>query len=441
MADRPDHPGHDAVAADTFPLAPDDRQAEHRFGRAPTSALPESSHPALRWLDSRLPVVSAFRREYVSYPMPRNLNGLWNFGAFVTVALAVLLLSGIFLAVNYTATVAQAFGSVEAIDRQVPSGWLVRSIHMGGVSMYFATLYVHIWRSLYYGSYKAPREVLWLTGMLLMAMTMVAAFAGYVLPWGQMSYWGLTVASHALGSVPVVGAPLAGWLLGGSVLGDTALHRIYVLHFVTAFAVIGIVVLHVLALHVTGSNNPLGIEPRGPRDTIPFHPYYTAKDGVGMALFAIAFAVLVFFLPGWLTLPDNYLQADPLSTPADITPEWYFAPFYAILRAGGPLGVLLAAGSLTVLFILPWLDRSPIRSARFRPVYRWLLLVLLASFVLLGVAGFHPPSGIWLVLSRIATAYWLLHFLVLLPLLARIERRPVLPSSIAGSPSIVASSA
>jgi quinol-cytochrome oxidoreductase complex cytochrome b subunit len=409
---------------------PVDRPAEQRFGRAPTSSLPDDAAPGLRWLDARLPVISAFRREYVDYPMPHNLNGLWNFGAFVTVTLLVLLLSGIFLAVNYTATVTQAFASVEAIDRQVPSGWLVRSIHMGGVSMYFAALYVHIWRGLYYGSYKAPREVLWLTGMVLLAMTMVAAFAGYVLPWGQMSYWGLTVAAHALGSIPLVGAPLGDWLLGGGSPGDVALHRIYVLHFVMAFATIGIVVLHVLALHVTGSNNPLGVEIRSPRDTIPFHPYYTAKDGVGLALFALAFAVLVFFLPGWLTLPDNYLEANPLSTPADITPEWYFAPFYAILRAGGGLGVPLSAASLAVLFALPWLDGSPVRSARFRPVYRWLLPLAALSFGFLGVAGFHQPAGWWLLLSRVATAYWLLHFLVLLPLLARIEPRPALPESI-----------
>ena len=406
---------------------------EHRFGLAPVSALPEAAHPAARWLDSRLPMISGFRREYVDYAMPRNLNYLWNFGAFVTVALALLLLSGIFLAVNYTATVAAAFASVETIDRQVPSGWIVRSIHMGGVSMLFAALYIHLWRSLYYGSYKAPREVLWLTGMLLMVMVMAAAFAGYVLPWGQMSYWGLTVASHALASIPLIGRGLGGWLLGGSVLGDTALHRIYVLHFVVAFAVVGVVVLHVVALHVTGSNNPLGIAVKTPRDTVPFHPFYTTKDGLGLALFALAFAVLVFFLPGWLTLPDNYLEANPLSTPADITPEWYFAPFYAILRAGGGFGLALSAGSIAVLFALPWLDTSPVRSARFRPLFRPLLVLLLASFVVLGIAGFRQPSGLWLVLSRIATAYWLLFFLAGLPLLGRYERRPALPDSIAGS--------
>ncbi len=428
----------DTAALPDDDLPPERRPSEHRFGRAPVSDLPHDAHPAIRWLDSRLPVISTFRREYVTYPMPRNLNGLWAFGAFITVTLVVLLVSGLFLAINYTATVAQAFSSVEAIDRQVSSGWLVRSVHMGGVSMFFAALYVHVWKSLWYGSYKAPREVLWLTGMLLMVMVMVAAFAGYVLPWGQMSYWGLTVASHALSSVPLVGGPLADWLLGGSSLGDAALHRIYVLHFLTAFAIFGVVGLHILALHVTGSNNPLGVEVTSPRDTIPFHPYYTVKDGLGLALFALVFAVLVFFLPGWLTLPDNYIPANPLSTPADITPEWYFAPFYAILRAGGPFGLVLSVGSLAVLFAVPWLDRSEVRSARYRPIYRWMLLALLASAVLLGVAGFRQPAGIWLVLSRLATAYWLLHFLVLLPLLGRIEARPRLPPSIAAHEGVAA---
>ncbi len=407
-----------------------DRPAEERFGHAPTSSLPVDSAPLLRWIDARLPLVSAFRREYVDYPMPRNLNGLWNFGAFVTVSLLVLLLSGIFLAVNYTATIADAFNSVELIDRQVPSGWLVRSIHMGGVSMFFAALYIHVWRSLYYGSYKAPRELLWLTGMVLMAMCMGAAFAGYVLPWGQMSFWGLTVAMRALSSVPLVGTPLAHWLLGGA-LADVALHRIYVLHFVLAFSTLAVVGLHVTALHVTGSNNPLGVEVRKPADTLPFHPYYTAKDGVGLALFALVFAILIFFLPGWLTLPDNYLRADPLSTPADITPEWYFAPLYAILRAGGGFGVPLAAASIAVLFVLPWLDRSPVRSARFRPWFRVLLPVAVLCFVFLGVAGFHQPAGLWLLSSRIATAIWLSFFLLGLPLLTRFEPRPVLPAGIA----------
>ena len=268
---------------------------------------------------------------------------------------------------------------------------------------------------------------------LLLAMVMAAACAGYVLPWGQMSYWGLVVATNALSAVPVIGHTLASWLQGGPTLGDATLHRIYVLHFVMAFAVVGVVVLHVVALHVTGSNNPLGIEVKGPRDTIPFHPYYTSKDGLGLAMFIMAFAVLIFFLPNMLTLPDNYIEANPLSTPSDISPEWYFAPFYAILRAVPSKlgGLVLAVGSLVVLAAVPWLDPSPVRSARYRPIYRRALLLLLVAFVLLGMAGLRRPEGLWLVISRVAAAYWFLYFLVLLPLLPRLERPLALPDAIA----------
>lgn len=437
MAQRPEDPVPGLppdIPPVVDPTDPVDAMAEHRYGREPSSALPAASHPIAHWFDARLPLISGFRREYVAYPMPRNLNYLWNFGAFTTVALAVLLLSGIFLALHYTASTSLAFASVEAIDRQVPSGWLLRSIHMGGVSMFFAVLYVHTWRSLYYGSYKSPREVLWLTGMALLAMVMAAAFAGYILPWGQMSYWGLVVATNAASAIPVLGHWLAGLLQGGPTIGDASLHRIYVLHFVMAFAAIGVVVLHVAALHITGSNNPTGVEVKGPHDTIPFHPYYTTKDGLGLAVFVLVFAILVFFLPGWLTLSDNYVEANPLSTPADISPEWYFAPFYAILRAVPSKlgGLVLAVGSILVLFAIPWLDRSPVRSARYRPIYRRLMPLLLLSFVLLGIAGLKRPEGLWLLISRLAALYWFVHFLVVLPLLPRFERTLPEPDSIAG---------
>ena len=400
--------------------------------RAPASTLPDGYGPRSRWLDRRLPVISLLRREYVVYPTPRNLNYLWNFGALATVALAMLILTGIFLAIAYTPTAAGAFASVEAIDRQVGSGWVIRSTHMAGASMVFAALYVHTFRSLYYGSYKEPREVLWLTGMLLLVMMMVTAFAGYVLPWGQMSYWGASVVSGAISSLPGIGHPLAVWLQGGDTIGDVTLHRYYALHFVLGFLILGAVVLHVVALHVTGSSNPLGIEVKGPQDTLPFHPYYTSKDAIGVVLFLIAFAVLVFYLPGWLTQPDNYIEANPYSTPADITPEWYFAPFYAVLRAVPSQlgGLLLSAGSVLVLFAVPWLDTSPVHSARFRPLYRIAMMLLVVAFLLLLACGLHRPAGIWLALSRIATLYWFLHFLVLLPLLGGIETPLKLPDSI-----------
>jgi ubiquinol-cytochrome c reductase cytochrome b/c1 subunit len=403
-----------------------------RFAGPPASSLPDGTHPAARWFDARLPLISYLRREYVDYPTPRNLNHLWNFGAFITVTLALLILTGLFLALNYTPTIAGAFNSVEAIDRELPSGWLIRAIHQAGATLFFVTLYVHMFRSLYYGSYKRPRELLWLTGMLLLFMVMATAFFGYVLPWGQMSFWGASVIVSAVSAVPLVGPGLASLLQGGAILGDVAIHRFFVLHFLLGFLIAGVVGLHVLALHVTGSNNPLGIEAKGPRDTLPFHPYYTSKDGLGLVLFLLVYAVLVFFLPGLLTEADNYLPADPASTPAEIRPEWYFAPFYAILRAvpSRSGGVLLAAASVLVLCALPWLDRSPVRSARFRPIYRVMMVLLAMAFLTLLAAGLHAPSGIWLVLSRVATVYWFAHFAVL-PVLHRIETPRTLPDSIA----------
>lgn len=376
------------------------------------------------WLNTRLPILSAFRREYVEFAMPRNLNYLWNFGAFAVVSLTLLILSGIFLALNYTPTLADAFSSVETIDRQVASGWLIRSIHMGGVSMLFAALYVHIARSLYYGSYKAPRELVWLTGLGLLLLVMITAFAGYVLPWGQMSYWGATVVVNAVNTVPLVGKPLASWLLGGEGLGNVALHRLFVLHFVTAFSIIGVIVLHVATLHVTGSNNPTGKDLTEPDQTVPFHPYYTTKDGLGLCLFLLVYAALIFFAPDFLTLGDNYVQANPLITPSDITPEWYFAPFYAILRAVPSKlgGLILATGSIVILFALPWLDSSTIRSARFRPWLRVALPLLFLAFWALGLAGMSPPSSFWLWISRAAVAYWYVYFLGLLPMIARREQ-------------------
>ena len=399
---------------------------------AGTQASPYAPDSLAAWIDRRLPVVSAFRREYVDYPTPRNLTYLWNFGALATTTLVALTLTGIFLAIGYTATSGAAFASVEAIDRQVSSGWIIRSTHMAGVSLFFVALYVHLYRSLYYGSYKAPRELFWLTGVLLLVMAIITAFAGFVLPWGQMSYWGTVVVGQAVSSIPGFGHSLATWLQGGETLGDAALHRFYVLHFVMGFLILGALVLHVAALHVTGSNNPLGIEVRGPQDTLPFHPYFTAKDGLGLCVFLLVFAVLVFYLPGLLTQADNYVEANPLSAPSDITPEWYVAPFYAILRAVPSKfgGTLLSVAAVLVLFAVPWLDTSPVRSARFRPIYRWLMVALAASFLVLLAAGLHRPAGVWLVLSQLATLYWFAHFLVLLPLLGSVEVPRPLPDGI-----------
>ncbi|WP_408874001.1 cytochrome bc complex cytochrome b subunit [Gluconobacter roseus] len=375
------------------------------------------------WLDRRFPVTGFLRREYVTFPMPRNLNALWSFGAFLIVTMAFMIASGLFLAINYTPDITQAFANVEAIDRQIPSGWFIRSLHMGGVTMLFACLYIHLGRGLWYGSYKAPRELLWLTGLGLMLMVMVTAFAGYVLPWGQMSYWGATVVLNAVHAIPLIGHPLSELLLGGETLGNIALHRLFVLHFTMAFAILGVITLHVAALHVVKSNNPTGIDPTSPAQTLPFHPYYTSRDGFALCLFLMVYAGLVFFLPGLLTLADNYIQANPLITPRDIRPEWYFAPFYAILRAVPSRlgGLILATGSLAVLFALPWLDRSPIRPATRRPLVRLSLPLAFASFILLGVAGMHPPTEAWLTISRMAMVWWFIHFLLVMPLASERE--------------------
>ncbi|NVN12269.1 cytochrome b N-terminal domain-containing protein [Nguyenibacter vanlangensis] len=389
----------------------------------------------LAWLDARLPVVSGFRKEYVEYRMPINLNGLWNFGAILTVMLLIMLATGIFLAVNYTPTAAGAFASVEAIERQLPSGWLLRAVHAGGASLFLAALYVHLFRGLYYGSYKRPREILWLTGLVLLLMVMVAAFAGYVLPWGQMSYWGADVAGKAVDAIPFIGPGLEHVLQGGDAPGDVSLHRFFILHMVVAFGVLGVVVVHVAALHFTGSNNPLGIEPRTPDETVPFHPYYTSKDALGLVLFGVLFAALIFFMPGLVFEAENFRPANPLHTPADIEPAWYFLPFYGMLQSvPSKFGGLLAAmGSILVLFLVPWLDTSPIRSARFRPFYRVCMGLLVLCFVLLGLVGRHHAEGGWMVVGRLAVVYYFAHFLVLLPLSARTERRIVLPDGIAAA--------
>ncbi|KXV64065.1 cytochrome b [Gluconobacter oxydans] len=388
-----------------------------------TSPLETPDTDPRGWLERRLPVMSLLRRQYVAFPMPRNLNALWSFGAFLIVTMAFMIASGLFLAINYTPDITQAFASVEAIDRQVPSGWFIRNLHMGGVTMLFACLYIHIGRSLWYGSYKAPRELLWLTGLGLMLMVMVTAFAGYVLPWGQMSYWGATVILNAVHAIPLIGQPLSELLLGGDTLGNVALHRLFVLHFTMAFAILAAIALHVAALHVVKSNNPSGIDPVSPSQTLPFHPYYTSRDGFALCLFLMVYAGLVFFLPDLLTLADNYVQANPLVTPRDIRPEWYFAPFYAILRAVPSRlgGLLLASGSLAVLFVLPWLDRSAIRPATRRPMVRLSLPLAFAAFILLGIAGMHAPTPAWLLVSRVAMAWWFIHFLLVMPLASERE--------------------
>ena len=392
----------------------------------------EIKNPVLNWVDTRMPIITLMSKEYGSFPTPKNFNYFWNFGALAMINLVIMIATGIFLAMNYTDSSILAFDSVERIMRDVNYGWLLRYVHANGASMFFIVVYIHIFRALYYGSYKAPRELLFMLGVVILLLMMATAFMGYVLPWGQMSYWGATVITSLFSAIPLVGNAITTWLWGGFSVDSPTLNRFFSLHYLMPFMITGVVFLHIVALHITGSNNPLGIDVKSPQDTIPFHPYYTIKDSVGICVYLLVFAVLVFFAPNFLGHSDNYIPANPLVTPADIVPEWYFLPFYAILRSVNSKlgGVILMFGSIALLFLLPWLDTSPVRSARFRPVYRVLLWVLILALVVLGEVGAHHPTGIWPVLGQVATAYYFFHFLVALPLLGKFERTLPLPESI-----------
>jgi len=390
-------------------------------------------NPVIRWVDSRLPIFSMMQNEYGTFPTPKNFNYFWNFGALAMINLLIMIATGIFLAMHYTPHVSMAFDSVERIMRDVNYGWLFRYVHANGASMFFIVVYIHIWRGMWYGSYKAPRELLWIIGVVIFLLMMATAFMGYVLPWGQMSFWGATVITNLFSAFPVVGDHIVTLLWGGFSVDNPTLNRFFSLHFLLPFVIFGVVFLHVAALHITGSNNPLGIDVKSPADTLPFHPYYTAKDSVGMVVYFIVFASLVFFAPNYLGHADNYIPANPMVTPAHIVPEWYFLPYYAILRAVPDKlgGVLLMFGSILDWFILPWLDTSPVRSMRFRPIAKWFLLLWGIAFGVLMYCGGKPPEGIYVVLSRIATLYYFAWFLVILPLLGRLERPLPLPESIA----------
>ena len=390
------------------------------------------TNPVLRWIDQRLPVVTMIQKEYGVFPTPRNFNYFWNFGALAMINLMIMIATGIFLAMNYTPHTAYAFDSVERIMRDVNFGWLIRYVHMNGASMFFIVVYVHIWRGLYYGSYKAPRELLWMLGVVIFLLMMATAFMGYVLPWGQMSFWGATVITNLFSAIPVVGPTIVTYLWGGFSVDNPTLNRFFSLHYLLPFVIVGVVFLHVAALHITGSNNPLGIEPKGPQDTLPFHPYYTIKDSVGIVVYLAVFAALVFFAPNYLGHPDNYIPANPLVTPAHIVPEWYFLPFYAILRAVPDKlgGVVLMGGAIVVLFFLPWLDTSKVRSLRFRPITRVIFMLWTVNFFVLTWVGAKPAEQPYVLISQVCTMFYFAYFLVVLPMMGRFEVVMKLPESI-----------
>ena len=396
------------------------------------------NNAVVRWIDDRLPIFSFMDHEYNQFPMPKNLNYWWNFGALATVVLVAMIVTGIVLAMHYTPHTSMAFDSVEHIMRDVNYGWLLRYIHANGASMFFIVVYIHIFRGLYYGSYKAPRELLWMIGVVILLLMMATAFMGYVLPWGQMSFWGAKVITNLFSAIPLVGESVVEWLWGGYTVDNPTLNRFFSLHYLLPFVIVGVVVLHIAALHVTGSNNPDGIDMKGPQDSVPFNPYFTAKDSVGLGVFLIVWAIFVFYAPDFLGHPDNYTEANPLVTPPHIVPEWYFLPFYAILRSitfdvwfieAKLMGVILMFASILVLFILPWLDTSKVRSCRYRPIYKWFFWILLIDCVVLGWVGANKPEGMFPVIGLVGTLYYFFHFLVLLPILGKIETPSPLPTS------------
>ena len=396
-------------------------------------------NPAINWVDQRLPVFSFLVKEYGVYPTPRNFNYLYSFGALAMFMLVAMIASGVFLAMEYTPNINLAFDSVDRMRRDVNYGWLIQPIHAVGASMFFIVVYIHMFRGLYYGSYKKPRELLWMFGVVIFLLMMATAFMGYTLPWGQMSFWGATVITNLFSAIPIVGNAITTWLWGGFAVGNPTLNRFYALHYLMPFVICAFVFLHVWALHISGSNNPLGIEPKSEKDMIPFHPYYTVKDIFALTVFLVIYAFFVFYYPNYLGHTDNYIPADPLVTPAEIVPEWYFLPFYAILRSVGGfwflpgklLGVAAMGSAVMILFLLPWLDTSPVRSARFRPIYRQIFWLLVIDVIVLGYCGAHPPQGIWIVIGKLGTVYYFFHFLVLFPLVGKFEKPLPLPNSIA----------
>lgn len=478
----------------------------------------EFDNKVIGWIDERLPVFTLMQKEYGVFPTPRNFNYFWNFGAIAMTMLILMIVTGIVLAMHYTPHTEHAFSSVERIMRDVNWGWLIRYMHMNGASFFFIAVYIHIFRGMYYGSYKKPRELLWMLGVLIFLLMMATAFMGYVLPWGQMSYWGATVITGFFTAIPVIGDDIQTWLLGGFAVDNATLNRFFSLHYLLPFVIVGVVFLHVWALHVSGSNNPTGIEPQSTKDTLPFHPFYTTKDTFGLLVFLLCYVAITFWAPNMLGHPDNYIEANPMVTPAHIVPEWYFLPFYAILRAitfgvniyvaagiglialamlplyctatackvpfiygdkdkknfnwnkffvlfglGGAIfmlgflsqyelsdgskalalpfadmvfataklgGVLAMFGSIALLFVLPWLDTHPVKSANFRPLFKLALVVLLVDFVILGLVGMKPAEGFWIPLGQVATAYYMAFFLIILPFLNKFEKALPLPKSI-----------
>lgn len=406
------------------------------------------SNGFMKWLDVRLPMPRLMYDSFIAYPVPRNLNGWYTFGGILSVMLIAQILTGVILAMHYVASTQLAFESVEHIMRDVNYGWLIRRMHSNGASMFFIAVYIHMFRGMYYGSYKAPREVLWILGVIIFLIMMATGFMGYVLPWGQMSFWGATVITGFFSAIPFVGENLQQWLLGGFAVDNATLNRFFSLHYLLPFMLVGVVGLHVWALHVTGQSNPTGVEVKDmKKETVPFTPYATLKDALAMSLFFMVFAWFIFYMPDFMGHPDNYVEANPLKTPAHIVPEWYYLPFYAILRAvtfsisipftdvvliDSKLGGVIAMfGSIAILLFLPWLDTSKVRSGVYRPLFKQFFWIFAAVCIGLGYLGSRPAEGIYVTLSQILTVAYFGHFLIILPILGKVEKAKPRPASIA----------
>ncbi|ERM01543.1 cytochrome B [Brucella intermedia 229E] len=392
-------------------------------------------------MDERLPLPRLVYDSFVAYPTPRNLNYMYTFGGILSFMLISQIVTGIVLAMHYAADTGIAFNSVEKIMRDVNSGWLLRYMHSNGASFFFIAVYLHIARGLYYGSYKAPRELLWILGVVIFLLMMATAFMGYVLPWGgQMSFWGgATVITGFFTAFPIIGEPIQQLLLGGFAVDNPTLNRFFSLHYLLPFMIAGVVILHVWALHVTGQTNPTGIEVKSKTDTLPFTPYATIKDAFGALVFFVFFAYFIFYMPNFLGHPDNYIPADSLKTPAHIVPEWYFLPFYAMLRAItfniGPIdsklgGVLTMFGSIAILFVVPWLDTSKVRSAVYRPWFKLFFWLFVINAIFLGWLGSRPAEGSYVFMAQLGTLYYFAFFIIIMPVIGLIETPKRLPNSI-----------
>ncbi|CAN5742787.1 cytochrome bc complex cytochrome b subunit [soil metagenome] len=381
----------------------------------------------LDWVDARFPLSKLWNEHAAKYYAPKNFNFWYYFGSLALLVLFIQIVTGIWLAMYYKPDASQAFASIEYIMRDVEWGWLIRYMHSTGASAFFIVIYLHMFRALLYGSYKRPRELLWLIGMTLYFLLMAEAFFGYLLPWGQMSYWGAKVITSLFGAIPVIGEDIALWIRGDYEVSDATLNRFYSFHIIAVpLVLIGMVVVHLLALHEVGSNNPDGVEikyrkdSKGiPLDGIAFHPYYTVKDLVGIVVFLILFALVVFFIPemgGWFLENNNFEPANPIVTPEHIAPLWYLTPFYSILRAipDKLLGVLAMTLAIVVLFLIPWLDKSPVNSIRYRgPLYKTALALFTISFIGLGYLGTQNPTGLYTLLARIFSTLYFLFFLLM----------------------------